>query len=52
MKLQGNDRAVVKRAVKALEEAIFKFQQHGFNDNEDWLEELKLAAVELEDLLE
>ena len=51
MKLEGEDRAKVKRAVKALEEAIFKAQQHGFVDNE-WLEELKLAAVELEDLLE
>lgn len=51
MKLEGEDRAKVKRAVKALEEAIFKAQQHGFADNE-WLEELKLAAVELEDLLE
>ena len=51
LKLEGTDRSIVKRAVKALEEAIFKAQQHGFADNE-WLEELKLAAVDLEDLLE
>lgn len=51
MKLQGSDRAVIKRAVKALEEAIFKFQQHDFDDNE-WIEEMKLAALALEDLLE
>lgn len=52
MKLEGKDRAVVKRAIKALEEAAFKFQQHGFDLDEDWLEELKLAALDLEELLE
>ena len=52
MKLEGKDRAIVKRAVKALEEAVFKFQQHGFDLDDDWLEELKLAALDLEELLE
>ena len=51
MKLEQIDRSKVKRAIKALEEEIFKFQQHGFYD-EDWIEEIKLAAVDLEDLLE
>ena len=52
MKLEGTDRSIVKMAIKALEEAVFKFQQHGFDLDDEWLEELKLAAVELEDLLE
>ena len=52
LKLEGTDRSIVKRAIKALEEAVFKFQQHGFDLDDDWLEELKLAAVDLEDLLE
>jgi hypothetical protein len=51
MKLEQIDRSKVKRAIKALEEAIFKLQQHGFT-NDDWIEEIKLAAVDLEDLLE
>ena len=51
LKLEQIDRSKVKRAIKALEEAIFKFQQHGFYD-EDWIEEMKLAAIDLEDLLE
>lgn len=49
-KLQGEQKAIVKRAMKALEEALYKFQQHGFRE-EDWLEEIRLAALDLEDLL-
>jgi hypothetical protein len=49
--LEGNQRAIVKRAIKALEEALYKFQQHGFRE-EDWVEEIRLAALDLEELLE
>lgn len=49
-KVEGQQRAIVKRAMKALEEALYKFQQHGFRED-DWLEEIRLAALELEDLL-
>jgi hypothetical protein len=51
MKLEQTDRSKVKRAIKALEEAIYKLQQYGCT-NDDWIEEIKLATVDLEDLLE
>jgi hypothetical protein len=49
--MDGHKRAIVKRAIKALEEALYKFQQHGFRE-EDWIEEIRLAALDLEELLE
>lgn len=44
-------RAIIKRAIKALDDALFRFNQKGVFD-EDWLEELRLASLALEDLIE
>ena len=44
-------KVIIRRAIKALDEALFKFQQFGKHD-EDWLEEIRLASLALEDLVE
>lgn len=43
---------VIKRAIIALDDALFRFQQHNFDLNADWLEEIRLSSLALEDLLE
>lgn len=46
-----DEKVIIKRAIKALDEALFKFNQLGKYD-EDWLEEIRLASLALEDLVE
>lgn len=45
------ERVVIKRAIKALDDALFRFNQKGVYE-EDWLEEIRLASLALEELLE
>jgi hypothetical protein len=49
--MTAEERAVIKRAIKALDDALFRFNQKGIFD-QDWLEEIRLASLALEDLLE
>ena len=45
------ERVAIKRAIKALDDALFRFNQKGIYE-EDWLEEIRLASIALEELLE
>jgi hypothetical protein len=45
------ERVAIKRAIKALDDALFRFNQKGVYE-EDWLEEIRLASLALEELLE
>ena len=49
--LTPNQRMIIKRAIKALDDALFRFNQKGVFD-EDWLEELRLSSLALEELIE
>jgi len=49
--MTAEERAAIKRAIKALDDALFRFNQKGIFD-QDWLEEIRLASLALEDLLE
>jgi hypothetical protein len=44
-------RAIIKRAIKALDDALFRFNQKGIFE-EDWLEEIRLSSLALEELIE
>jgi hypothetical protein len=50
--LQPEQRAVIRRAIQALDEALFKLQQKGKSRDDDWLEEIRLASLALEELLD
>lgn len=50
--MDGKQKSIIRRAIKALDDALFRFQQHGFNPDADWLEEIRLASLNLEELLE
>jgi hypothetical protein len=50
-KLTTEQRVAIKRAIKALDDALFRFNQKGVFE-EDWLEEIRLASLALEELLE
>lgn len=45
------ERMIIKRAIKALDDALFRFNQKGIFE-EDWLEEIRLSSLALEELIE